>query len=113
MGARVRASCVKEYPGKTPSFSEPVHTHQKQHRSTHHATTSTTQTFLIMSQYNAAPLSAADNAGWNDLDPELAPFLPMTDQSGGLNTPAHAGAGQSVGSEVALPPNTGFMSFTG
>jgi hypothetical protein len=64
-----------------------------------------------MSQYNAAPLSAADNVGWNDLDPELAPFLPTTDQSRASNPPVEARTGQSVGIEMTLPPNVEFVSL--
>ncbi|POS79109.1 hypothetical protein DHEL01_v202502 [Diaporthe helianthi] len=58
-----------------------------------------------MSQYNATALSAADNAGQDATDLELAPFLPTMSQSGDWNLPAAAGQGQSVGSDVALPPN--------
>lgn len=64
-----------------------------------------------MSQYNAQTDSAAEYAGWETFAPELAPFLPAMDQSGGWNTPAHTGAGQMVGNKAALPPNVGSVSL--
>lgn len=99
---------MKAYPGRVPSLHRVIRTHQNQHRSTHRTTTTSTQTVLAMSQYNAAPYSAADKAGWGATDAELAPFLPTMDQSEGSDTPAGAGAGRSA---VALPPNTGLLSL--
>lgn len=60
-----------------------------------------------MSQHNTQPDSATEYAGWEAFDPELAPFLPTLDQSGGWNAPAHAGAGQPARTKAALPPNVG------
>lgn len=64
-----------------------------------------------MSQYNAAPLSAADNAARDATDLELAPFLPTTNQSGDRKPPAPAGVWRPVGSKTAEPVNVGFVSL--
>lgn len=55
-----------------------------------------------MSQYNHC---AANNAGRDAFDPELAPFLPTMAQSGGWNTPVRAGMGMPIQTKAALPPN--------
>lgn len=51
-----------------------------------------------MSQYN---YSTANNAGWDAFAPELAPFLPTMNQSGGW-IPSHHEAGTG-NAKVGLP----------
>lgn len=99
------------YLGKVASSCRHVQTSQVQLTSAHHGTTTTTQLVLIMSQYNNEPQFAAHDAGWDAFDPELAPFLPTMDQSGGWTPPARAGTRQSTGGIAVLPPTAEFVSL--
>lgn len=78
---------------------------------THHTTTTTTHTVPVMSQYHAEPVSTAEDAGFEASAPELAPFLPTKDQSGGCNMPVQAGTVTPFGNQAALPSNVESVSL--